>query len=85
MDVARAVPVGQQWVLVNTFDPLPLYALLGKQGFEGWATQHGPEEWAVHFFRHTDLDNAGRALRPHPLRRRERLYGHCLAHAAGGI
>jgi uncharacterized protein (DUF2249 family) len=51
LDLARTVPLGSQWVLLNTFDPLPLYAVLRKQGFVGWTTQRGEDDWEIHFFR----------------------------------
>ena len=36
-------------VVVNTFDPVPLYTVLGRRGFTHTTTQLGPEEWHVRF------------------------------------
>lgn len=50
MAAARPVPVGQQWILRSEFEPLPLYAVLKKLGFEHWATKD-EEQWTIHFYR----------------------------------
>lgn len=50
MAAAREVATGQSFVLRNTFEPLPLYDVLGQRGFEHWATQLGDDDWEIRFF-----------------------------------
>lgn len=54
MAAVNQIPEGAVLLLRNTFEPLPLYDVLGKRGFVPWARQLGPEDWEVYFF------NAGR-------------------------
>jgi len=51
MDAAQQVKPGDIMLLRNTFDPLPLYDVLGKLGFEGWGRQIGENDWEVFFGR----------------------------------
>lgn len=51
LKAAKEVPVGSIFYLRNTFEPLPLYDVLDKQGFTPWARQNGPEDWEVFFQR----------------------------------
>jgi uncharacterized protein (DUF2249 family) len=51
MDAAQQVKPGDIMLLRNTFDPLPLYDVLGKLGFEGWGRQIGERDWEVFFGR----------------------------------
>lgn len=51
LKAAKEVPVGSIFYLHNTFEPLPLYDVLAKQGFTPWARQNGPEDWEVFFHR----------------------------------
>lgn len=51
LKAAKEVPVGGIFYLRNTFEPLPLYDVLGKQGFTPWARENGPEDWEVFFHR----------------------------------
>src|SRR6185503_602552 len=55
MEAIRQVPVGQVLVLRNTFEPVPLYDVLGMRGFEHWSRMHGDEDWEIRFY------NTGRA------------------------
>ncbi len=48
---AGQVPEGSILALRNTFEPLPLYDLLGRQGFTPWARRLGPDDWEVFFYR----------------------------------
>jgi uncharacterized protein (DUF2249 family) len=41
----------QDLVIIDTFEPVPLYTVLGRQGFTHSTTQTGPEEWHVCFRR----------------------------------
>ncbi len=45
------VPEGGALMLRAIFEPAPLYAVLGKQGWSHWTDQRGEEDWVVWFFR----------------------------------
>lgn len=51
MAAARQVAHGHAFRLRNTFEPIPLYDVLGQQGFVHHAQQHGPDDWEILFFR----------------------------------
>ena len=51
MAAVASVQTGQIFQLRNTFEPLPLYDALAKQGFVAWARELGPEDWDVFFFK----------------------------------
>jgi len=51
MAEARRVGPGQVLCLRCTFEPFPLYHVLGKQGFQHWARQHAPGDWEIFFYR----------------------------------
>jgi len=51
MAASVKVRPGQIFLLRNTFEPLPLYEVLGKRGFENWARQLGEDDWEIYFFR----------------------------------
>jgi uncharacterized protein (DUF2249 family) len=51
MAAASQVPVGEVLALRNSFEPLPLYDVLGKRGFVHQAQQLGPDDWEVRFLR----------------------------------
>jgi uncharacterized protein (DUF2249 family) len=51
-DILRAVrtlPPGGILALRNTFEPLPLYAVLGRRGFEAWAHRLAADDWEIFF------------------------------------
>ncbi len=50
MGAIRQVPVGQVLVLRNTFEPVPLYDVLGMRGFEHWSRQDADDEWEIRFY-----------------------------------
>ncbi|TAK34211.1 MAG: DUF2249 domain-containing protein [Chloroflexota bacterium] len=54
MAAVGQVKTGQIFRLRNTFEPLPLYDALAKQGFVPWARELGPEDWEVFFFKSAD-------------------------------
>ncbi|MDI3339521.1 MAG: DUF2249 domain-containing protein [Sphaerobacter sp.] len=62
MAAARQVAPGEGFRLWNTFEPVPLYDVLGQRGFVHHARQHGPDDWEILFFR---IGN-GRAATPSP-------------------
>jgi uncharacterized protein (DUF2249 family) len=51
MTAVRDVGPGERFTLINTFEPLPLFNVLGRMGFTHTATQVGPEEWRIDFDR----------------------------------
>jgi len=46
--LARLAP-GQTLRLLATFEPIPLYHVLGRKGFAHQAIRHGPEDWEILF------------------------------------
>lgn len=50
MAAARSTAPGHAFRLWNTFEPIPLYDVLGQRGFVHYARQHGPEDWEILFF-----------------------------------
>ncbi len=51
-DILRAVrtlPLGGILALHNTFEPLPLYTLLGRRGFQAWARHLAEDDWEIFF------------------------------------
>jgi uncharacterized protein (DUF2249 family) len=60
MEAVRQVPQGQVLVLRNTFEPVPLYDVLGMRGFEHWAERHAADDWEISFY------NTGRSRQRQP-------------------
>jgi uncharacterized protein (DUF2249 family) len=51
-DILRAIrdlPPGGILALRNTFEPLPLYAVLGRRGFQAWARRLAADDWEIFF------------------------------------
>lgn len=51
ISVVAQVPEGEQFVLFTRFEPLPLYTVLERRGFQPYARCLGPEDWEIRFFR----------------------------------
>jgi uncharacterized protein (DUF2249 family) len=51
MQAVRDVGPGEHFVLINSFDPVPLYAVLGRNGFTHETREVGPAEWHIDFVR----------------------------------
>lgn len=51
MAAVAALKPDQQFVLLNTFEPTPLYRVLGARGFKHYAEQLEPETWRITFWR----------------------------------
>jgi hypothetical protein len=49
MRAVRSMPPGGILVLRNTFEPLPLYTLLGRRGFQSWARRLAEDDWEIYF------------------------------------
>lgn len=63
MAAKAALPPGGVLRLRATFEPVPLYAVLGKQGFEHWTEQFDAEDWRVWFY---PRDLGATEVRPDP-------------------
>jgi len=42
---------GDSLVLINTFEPFPLYRVMEEKGFSHSAEQLGPSYWRIKFYR----------------------------------
>jgi len=51
MAAIKALAPEQALVLRVPFEPVPLFAALGKRGFAHWAEQSAPDDWTVWFYR----------------------------------
>lgn len=51
MAAAGRIAPGDALVLVNTFEPVPLYAYMAANGFSHAARQEGAERWVITFTR----------------------------------
>lgn len=51
MSAVKALAPEQALVLRAPFEPVPLYAALGKRGFAHWTDQRGADDWSVWFYR----------------------------------
>ncbi|HEV2057084.1 MAG TPA: DUF2249 domain-containing protein, partial [Methylomirabilota bacterium] len=51
MATVKALAPEQALVLRAPFEPVPLFAALGKRGFAHWAEQSAPDDWIVWFYR----------------------------------
>lgn len=51
MEAAARTGSGQSLVIIAPFEPVPLYAVLGAQGFTYQAECVASDEWIVHFTR----------------------------------
>lgn len=60
MAAAAGVPGGSILLLRNSFEPVPLYGVLARQGFAHQTRQLGPEDWEVRFLK----TGKGRRERP---------------------
>lgn len=50
MAASRQIPHGQILRLRNTFEPTPLYDVLGQRGFEHWTRKLTENDWEILFF-----------------------------------
>jgi len=62
MEAVRQIEQGDILLLHNTFDPVPLYEVLGKLDFDGWGRQVGTEDGEIYFIRR----DAGRSPAAEP-------------------
>ncbi len=59
MAAKAEVPADGALMLRAIFEPAPLYAVLGKQGFLHWTEHRGDEDWVVWFYRHPVAEAEG--------------------------
>lgn len=64
MAAAREVEPGTKLVLEVLFEPIPLYKVLGKQGFLAWCERLGERHYRVHFYRQEVRQGQGVAAGP---------------------
>lgn len=57
MATRKALPPGGVLRLRAIFEPVPLYAVMGKQGFNHWTERFAEDDWRVWFYP-AELDNA---------------------------
>lgn len=51
MATVQALRDGEELLLRATFEPVPLFHVLMEQGFRHEATEHGPQDWSVRFWK----------------------------------
>ena len=51
MAAVKVLAPGEVLVLRAPFEPVPLYAVLGKRGFAHWTDRRAPDDWSVWFYR----------------------------------
>lgn len=51
MSAVESLAPDQAFLLVNSFDPVPLYRVMEKRGFSHQTTEISPEEWHILFRR----------------------------------
>ena len=51
MSAVNGLPADHVLVLRAPFEPIPLYEVLGRQGFRHWTERHAPDDWSVWFYR----------------------------------
>jgi uncharacterized protein (DUF2249 family) len=66
MQAVKGLRPGQGLRLLATFEPIPLYAVLGRQGLAHSATRHGEADWEILFSPDPAAATAPRAKRPAP-------------------
>ena len=49
MQAVSSLEAGQAFRLLATFEPIPLYSMLGRKGFAHDAVHHGEADWEILF------------------------------------
>jgi uncharacterized protein (DUF2249 family) len=49
MESVESLAPGQAFLLINSFDPVPLLRVMEKRGFDARSTNVGKDEWHVLF------------------------------------
>jgi uncharacterized protein (DUF2249 family) len=50
MDTVTALGPSEVLVLRTSFEPVPLYRVLGRRGFARWTEQHDADDWSTWFY-----------------------------------
>jgi uncharacterized protein (DUF2249 family) len=64
MEAREKVAPGGALRLRAIFEPAPLYAVLGRQGFLHWTDRRGAEDWVVWFYRPAETEGSEPAAEP---------------------
>ena len=64
MAAVKGLPEGAALVLRAPFEPVPLYDVLGKRGFDHWTDCRSPSDWVVWFYREAVAAETSPAPRP---------------------
>ena len=64
MQAVASLEPGQALRLLATFEPIPLYAVLGRKGLAHRAIHHGEADWEILFTPDPDAATASRPPRP---------------------
>lgn len=51
MSAVESLQPGQELLLINSFEPAPLYRVMDKRGFTHQTSELSPEEWHITFRR----------------------------------
>jgi uncharacterized protein (DUF2249 family) len=62
MSAAKALAVDQALEVRAPFEPVPLYRVLGKQGFAHWTESRAADDWSAWFFRDATASSADGAV-----------------------
>lgn len=61
MQRVATVPPGRIFKLRNTFEPFPLYEVLGRRGFTAWAQRVADDDWVIYFYREGETEGRSAA------------------------
>jgi uncharacterized protein (DUF2249 family) len=64
MQAVKSLEPGQAFRLLATFEPIPLYSVLGRKGFAYQAIRHGEADWEILFTADPQAAAAPRQPRP---------------------
>lgn len=51
MSAVESLQPDQEFLLINSFEPVPLYRVMDKRGFTHQTSELSPEEWHITFRR----------------------------------
>ena len=60
MEKVKGLSDDETLLLINTFEPVPLYSVLGKKGF-GHKTENENGEWKIYFFKDANVSKEEKA------------------------
>ena len=65
MSAVKALGPAQALIIRAPFEPVPLYAALGKRGFAHWTERRAADDWTVWFYREPEAPAAPSAPASH--------------------